>query len=707
MALNPQQEEMAMAWAQKVDTPYVDDPVFQANFLSDFLPILGIDEPLSISDLDFSAYVEVLRKEQARKKRQSPEERKAQAQERKAAREELKQAYGYAIVDGLRVELGNYMAEPSGLFMGRGQHPLRGRWKQGAQQSDISLNLSPDAPMPEGDWKECVWVPDSMWVARWLDKLSNKVKYVWLADTTPVKQVHEAAKFDKATRLQDAIERVRAAILQDMADERPRTRMIATACYLIDALCLRVGDEKDPDEADTVGATTLRPEHLRFMSGSVVAFHFLGKDSVEWRKKIKLPPLVRANLEQLVAEARPSSQGNTTARDLPQIFPDIGSSSVNQYLSAIMPGLSAKVFRTFHATNAVWDSLTASQVKEQSPEYAKWQAVSEANLQAAVLCNHTRKAGVNWATARKRYDERLAKAEARRETVRTALQDARQERQAAKQMLTAQPEPDEKAAARLSKSIDRLSNKINKLSERSAKADLAVGKIKAQMAVAQQKRTWNLSTSLKSYIDPRVYHRWGQQVGYDVLAKYYPTILQRKFAWVRLEGDRLTRTANAVVVVRTCLAQDVEKLVSIFAEAGKGQPGCQLPATAEEISAAYLPSLDKPWCEAIIACDEAGRAVGMAVLGPERQEGKLTLVGLFAILAPGETREEVAEALAVELQNRFRTYQVHHPKQDSELDASDLSWVPFAPEVAEILGLTANDDDALDETAVEEPSELE
>ena len=29
--------------------------------------------------------------------------------------------------------------------------------------------------------------------------------------------------------------------------------MIATACYLIDVLCMRVGDEKDPDEADTVG----------------------------------------------------------------------------------------------------------------------------------------------------------------------------------------------------------------------------------------------------------------------------------------------------------------------------------------------------------------------------------------------------------------------------------------------------------------------
>ena len=142
----------------------------------------------------------------------SKDDRKALAAKRKAQREALKAKYGYAIVDGQRVELGNYIAEPSGLFMGRGQHPLRGRWKQGASQADITLNLSPDAPRPEGSWKEIVWQPDSLWVARWDDKLSGKTKYVWLADTTPIKQNREAGKFDKALRLKDEIDTVRAEL---------------------------------------------------------------------------------------------------------------------------------------------------------------------------------------------------------------------------------------------------------------------------------------------------------------------------------------------------------------------------------------------------------------------------------------------------------------------------------------------------------------
>ncbi|MDW7977384.1 MAG: hypothetical protein RMH74_01110 [Candidatus Caldarchaeum sp.] len=35
--LSPLQEEMAYAWALKKDTTYVQDPVFQKNFLQDFL----------------------------------------------------------------------------------------------------------------------------------------------------------------------------------------------------------------------------------------------------------------------------------------------------------------------------------------------------------------------------------------------------------------------------------------------------------------------------------------------------------------------------------------------------------------------------------------------------------------------------------------------------------------------------------------------
>ena len=39
LTMTPAQEEMAVAWSKKIGTPYVEDPVFQTNFLSDFLKL--------------------------------------------------------------------------------------------------------------------------------------------------------------------------------------------------------------------------------------------------------------------------------------------------------------------------------------------------------------------------------------------------------------------------------------------------------------------------------------------------------------------------------------------------------------------------------------------------------------------------------------------------------------------------------------------
>ena len=78
--------------------------------------------------------------------------------------------------------------------------------------------------------------------------------------------------------------------------------MIAAACYLIDTLSLRVGDEKDPEEADTVGATTLRLEHLTFKNGLIV-FDFLGKDSVPWHKELEMPSDVYTVFQELYRNA--------------------------------------------------------------------------------------------------------------------------------------------------------------------------------------------------------------------------------------------------------------------------------------------------------------------------------------------------------------------------------------------------------------------
>ncbi len=547
--LTPQQEEMALAWAKKQGTPYVEDPVFCANFMADFSVALGIAPPLAVDELDFSPAEAVVEAERAARERLTPEERRALAAERKAKREALRAVYGYAIVDGQRVEVANYIVEPSGIFMGRGEHPLRGRWKAGVGQRDITLNLSPDAPIPPGEWAEIVWQPESLWLARWVDKLSGKLKYVWPADTAPHKQEREARKFDAAAALAAAIDEVRAHIERALCAGDAKRREIATACYLIDALCLRVGDEKDEDEADTVGATTLRPEHVTLHPDGTAEFRFLGKDSVSWHKTITLPEQVRANLAELMANARPgggarSGDGNgQTARDKPQLFPRVDSHDVNNFLSEVMPELSAKVFRTHHATEAVEKALEMAAVSPDDPEYVKWQAANMANLEAAILCNHTKKESATWPSRRGRLQERISKADSVLAQRHQELKEAREAltalRQEMRQTLAAMEDgaAKERKAAAYAKKVARAEANVQTARRRESQARETLGKLKAQLAVASKSRSWNLGTSLKSYIDPRVYYRWGQQVDYDVLGRYYPNTLRRKFGWVENNGD--------------------------------------------------------------------------------------------------------------------------------------------------------------------------
>jgi len=556
VALTSKQEEMAMAWAKKHGTPYVEDPTFVTNFMADFSAALGINPPLSIDEVDFAPAVGLVLAEREARERLTKEERRALAAERKARREELRERYGYATVDGERVPLANYVVEPSGIFMGRGEHPLRGHWKEGAKQCDITLNHSPSGSLPDGEWKEIVWQPESLWVARWKDKLSGKLKYVWLSDTARVKQQREITKFDEAAELDARLDIVRAHIKGGLDDGDMKRRKIATACYLIDALCLRVGDEKDADEADTIGATTLRPEHIKLHPDGQVEFRFLGKDSVLWHKKVALPAKVIRNLEELIENARPSnsSKNGHPTRDRPQLFPGISSRDVSAFLSEAVPWLSAKVFRTHHATEVVAKELAATRVEASDPEHVKWKALSLANREAAILCNHYKKESATWPRRRMRFEERQQKAEARVERYRQQVRECREKlralRELAKEKIAATKTP--KMLAKRKASYDRrianAEKRVRTAREREQRARETLGKIKAQKLVASRSRTWNLGTSLKSYIDPRVCTRWGQQVDYDVLERYYPKALRGKFAWARVPEAATGRAEAAAEI---------------------------------------------------------------------------------------------------------------------------------------------------------------
>jgi DNA topoisomerase-1 len=477
--LNLLQEEMIYQWAKKKDTPYVQDQVFQKNFVADFAATFGGKyKDLKITDIDFSDAFKLVGREKDQKLIMTKEEKKSVAQKRKDLREKMKSIYGKAILDGHEVEVANYMAEPPGIFIGRGDHPLRGKWKPKITQKDVTLNLGRDAKAPPGEWKKIVHDHDSMWLACWDDFISGKIKYVWLADTAGLKQERDQAKYDKAAKLGKEIKKVEEKIIAAMKDKDPRVAKIATACYLIYRTSMRVGDEKDPDEADTVGATTLRKEHVKLEDHSI-HFDFLGKDSVRWEETIEVTGndmMLYENIKKLVANKKPQDE----------IFDGITSRHVNAFLSGIVKGLTAKVFRTYLATTEVKNYLKNHSNVNGKSENEKLYIAKMANLQAAKMCNHKR-------TIPKNFDATLEK-----------------KKEQLKKIDQTQPKTEKQK---------------EKLKERKEKLKLAI-------ELQKQTRDYNLGTSLRNYIDPRVFKAWTDEVKAD-WEKLYTTSLQRKFLWVK------------------------------------------------------------------------------------------------------------------------------------------------------------------------------
>ncbi len=511
--LQEKSEPMAVAWTRRNLSITVPPPdaVFKKNFMKAFLEQLksenpsdtalahfaqeylaSIDNPTTssressqVGEIDFTEIKNFITQEKATKEAVPKEEKKKQAEERKIQKQEFKDIYGTAEVDGQRLEIANWTAEPSCLFAGRGDHPQRGKWKEGPEKSDITLNISTmtNEEAKKAGWAGAVWQKSKMYVASWKDKLTGKTKYVWFSDTAFLKQNREKEKFQKAETLGKQIKTVEQHIQRNLDAKEEDSRKVATVAWLIFAVNMRVGDEKDPDEADTVGAITLRAEHVK-IDGNQLHFHFLGKDSVEWDKTIAAPPEVIRNIQNYMQTSKQ------------YLFEGVDSKKVARFLSEKIPKLSAKVFRTWKCTTTLETALKNETEKEKiakdSPDYKKAYVAKMANYEVAVVANHKKKVPPT-------FDQRLEKKEANVKSLETQLQAKKKE----------------------GKKTESLQTRLER-----AKLDLELTKLTKE---------YNLGTSLKSYIDPTAYVKWAKKVKFDI-EKFYPKTLRSKFSWALQSG---------------------------------------------------------------------------------------------------------------------------------------------------------------------------
>uniref|UniRef100_A0A8C4S3Z3 DNA topoisomerase n=1 Tax=Erpetoichthys calabaricus TaxID=27687 RepID=A0A8C4S3Z3_ERPCA len=253
------------------------------------------------------------------------------------------------------------------------------------------------------------------------------------------------------------------------------------------------GTEKEEGEtADTVGCCSLRVEHIKLhpeLDGkcNVVEFDFLGKDSIRYYNKVPVKKTVFKNLKLFME--------NKDGED--DLFDKLNTTLLNKHLQSLMPGLSAKVFRTYNASITLQEQLQVLTDSDSIPE--KILAYNRANRAVAILCNHQRAPPKTFEQSMTNLNTKIASRKEQCAIAKKELREAKKEAEATKDQ------------------------KLQMCKE-------GVMKLMLQATDRQENKQVALGTSKLNYLDPRISVAWCKNTEVP-LEKIYNKSQKQKFAW--------------------------------------------------------------------------------------------------------------------------------------------------------------------------------
>nr|P30189.1 RecName: Full=DNA topoisomerase 1; AltName: Full=DNA topoisomerase I [Drosophila melanogaster]AAA28951.1 topoisomerase I [Drosophila melanogaster]AAC24158.1 DNA topoisomerase I [Drosophila melanogaster] len=492
LELSEETEEAATFYAKMLNHDYCTKEVFNNNFFKDFRKSMTPREREIIKDFRKCNFQEMFNYFQA-----ESEKRKAASKEEKLIKknenEALMKEFGFCMIDGHKEKIGNFRLEPPGLFRGRGEHPKMGMIKRRIQASDVSINCGKDSkvpsPPPGSRWKEVRHDNTVTWLASWIENVQGQVKYIMLNPSSKLKGEKDHIKYETARRLDKVIDKIRATYRDEWKSKEMRVRQRAVALYFIDKLALRAGNEKDEDQADTVGCCSLRVEHVQLhkeLNGkeNVVVFDFPGKDSIRYYNEVEVEKRVFKNLELFMEHKKEGDD----------LFDRLNTQVLNEHLKELMEGLTAKVFRTYNASKTLQSQLDLlTDPSATVPE--KLLAYNRANRAVAILCNHQRSVPKSHEKSMENLKEKI---KAKREAIEKCESEYHSR--------------DEKKG----KQLERLRDQLKKLELQETDRD--------------ENKTIALGTSKLNYLDPRISVAWCKK--HDVpIEKIFNKTQRTKFLW--------------------------------------------------------------------------------------------------------------------------------------------------------------------------------
>eukprot|EP00287_Rhodomonas_sp_CCMP768_P019608 CAMPEP_0202811234 /NCGR_PEP_ID=MMETSP1389-20130828/3146_1 /ASSEMBLY_ACC=CAM_ASM_000865 /TAXON_ID=302021 /ORGANISM="Rhodomonas sp., Strain CCMP768" /LENGTH=213 /DNA_ID=CAMNT_0049482317 /DNA_START=53 /DNA_END=694 /DNA_ORIENTATION=- len=193
------------------------------------------------------------------------------------------------------------------------------------------------------------------------------------------------------------------------------------------------------------------------------------------------------------------------------VFDKLDTASLNKYLKDLMPGLTAKVFRTYNASYTLDQELHKLDDHPLQKEFLRTETTqlkfyNDANYQVAILCNHSR-------AVSKTFDAQMEKMDEKKKEIEKELKELKKEKK-----------------SKDGSSKDAVKKKITTLEQR-------LHNHETQKQIKQKLAGVALSTSKVNYLDPRITVSWCKKWNNFPLSKVFNKSLITKFKWAIDEVD--------------------------------------------------------------------------------------------------------------------------------------------------------------------------
>uniref|UniRef100_A0A8C8HA83 DNA topoisomerase I n=1 Tax=Oncorhynchus tshawytscha TaxID=74940 RepID=A0A8C8HA83_ONCTS len=377
------------------------------------------------------------------------------------------------------------------------------------QPEEITINCSKGSNIPVAPkghrWRKVQHDNTVTWLASWVENVQGNFKYVMLNPSSKLKGEKDWQKYEVARKLKLKVETIRRLYREDWKNREMKTRQRGVALYFIDKLALRAGNEKEESEtADTVGCCSLRVEHITLHQEKggqefMVEFDFLGKDSIRYYNEVPVEGRVFKNLKLFMENKEPEDD----------LFDRINTTYLNKHLNQSMPGLTAKVFRTFNASTTLQEQLNKLTTADMSLE-EKLLSYNRANRAVAILCNHQRAAPKTFEKSMQNLQDKVAQKQQQLDVARKELKDAKKEHKRG-------------GTERTRKLVEKKEAVVKRLEEQ-------LKKLQLQMTDREENKVIALGTSKLNYLDPRISVAWCRKFNVPI-EKIYNKTQRDKFAW--------------------------------------------------------------------------------------------------------------------------------------------------------------------------------